>query len=66
MDRRSITVIIDDAGQTTVEAHGYTGGSCVKATAPLTKALIGGAADKSIKKSEYNQQEVSPRLRELQ
>jgi hypothetical protein len=50
---RKITIIIDKEGQTQVEANGYQGGSCVKATTPLTKTLIGGAPTESVKKPEF-------------
>lgn len=52
---RSMTVIVDGMGQTTVEAHGYVGGKCKQATAPLTGALIGGSADESKVKPEFYQ-----------
>lgn len=52
---RGITVTIDKEGQVQVEAHGYTGGRCVKATAPLTGALIGGHPASDVKKPEFYQ-----------
>ena len=54
MSQRKIVVIIDNDGETRVEAIGYTGGKCVLATAPLTKALI-GTPTHSVKKPEYYQ-----------
>lgn len=38
---RGISIIIDNDGQTTIEAKGYKGAGCTTATAPLSKALIG-------------------------
>ena len=52
---RKISITIDPQGQTQVEAHDYKGGTCVKATAPLTKALIGSSPDQSVKKPEFYQ-----------
>jgi hypothetical protein len=50
---KKIVITIDPEGQTQVEAFGYKGGTCVKATAPLTQVLIGGSPDQSVKKPEF-------------
>lgn len=63
---RKITVVIDNMGQTTVEASGYTGGSCVKATAPLTQALIGGNPEESKKKAEFYQPDAVNKVLEFE
>jgi len=51
---RKIVITIDNDGETTVEAVGHKGGTCVKATQPLTQALI-GTPTTSIKKPEFYQ-----------
>jgi hypothetical protein len=53
MNPKKLVITIDPQGQTQVEAFGHKGGSCVKAMAPLTKALIGGMPTESIKKPEF-------------
>jgi len=42
MGQKKITVIIDKAGRPTIEAHGFTGQSCKKATKPIEDAFRGG------------------------
>ena len=49
-----ITIIVDTDGSTTIEASGYTGGSCVKATQPLKDVLIGEQPARQVLKPEYN------------
>lgn len=63
---KTITIIVDTDGSTTIEASGYTGGSCVKATQPLKDALIGEQPDKQVLKPEYNLPEtkVAERVRQ--
>lgn len=63
---RKITVLVDQLGQTTVEASGYTGGTCLKATAPLTQALIGGNPAESAKKPEFFQAETGTKVLEFE
>lgn len=63
MDRK-ITITIDTEGKTQVEAHGYKGGTCTKATEPLTKALIGAKPDSDEKKPEFYQADVQVRVAE--
>ncbi len=60
---RKIEITISNEGEAKVEAFGYTGGSCIKATAPLKKALIGTPAAEA-KKPEFYQTEITPLLRE--
>jgi hypothetical protein len=55
---KTITIIVAVDGNTTIEANGYTGGSCVKATQPLKDALIGEQPDKQTLKPEYNLPEI--------
>lgn len=55
MNPKKIVITIDPQGETQVEAFGHKGGSCVKAMAPLTKALIGGQPATSVKKPEFYQ-----------
>jgi hypothetical protein len=62
---RSIEIIIDNDGETKVEAHGYRGGKCVAATAPLTKALI-GTPTTHIKKPDYYQGDHAAKVREME
>jgi hypothetical protein len=63
---KKIVVTIDPEGQTQVEAFGYKGGTCVKATAPLTQALIGGLPDQSVKKPEFFQGDATVKVRETE
>jgi len=63
---RKITIVIDGQGETQVEAHGYKGGTCVKATAPLTKTLIGGSPEQSVKKPEFYQGDFTAKVRETE
>lgn len=51
---KKITVSVARDGETKVEASGFSGGTCVQSTAPLTKALIGENPDSSIKKPEFH------------
>jgi len=60
---RKIEIIIDNQGETKIEASGYVGGSCVKATAPLKQALIGTPAAEA-KKPEFYQTEITQKLME--
>ena len=62
---RHIEIIIDPEGETKVEAHGYKGGKCMQATAPLTKALI-GTSTQHVKKPEYYQGDHQTAQRELE
>ena len=61
---KKIVITIDPEGETQVEAFGYKGGSCVKATAPLTQALIGGAPDQSTKKPEFYSGDFTMKVQE--
>ena len=49
---KTITVIIDDDGNATIETHGYTGSSCADATRAL-EAALGGEIQKIERKPEY-------------
>jgi len=62
---RGIEIIINEDGETKVEAHGYTGGRCMKATAPLTKALI-GTPTTHVKKPEYYQGDHQTAMKETE
>lgn len=62
---RRIEIIIDQEGETKVEAHGYKGGKCMQATAPLTKALI-GTPTAHIKKPEFYQGDHQAAVRETE
>ena len=63
---KKIVVTIDPEGQTQVEAFGYKGGTCVKATAPLTQALIGGLPNQAVKKPEFFQGDATVKVREVE
>lgn len=54
---KTIIVNVDSEGQVEIEAVGYKGQSCSKATAALEKAL--GLAKTSKKKPEYYQTETT-------
>lgn len=43
MSEQKVHVTIDPTGKVTIEAVGFTGGSCEAATASLEAALSGGA-----------------------
>lgn len=45
-------ITIDDKGEIKLEAHGYTGNSCVKASEKL-EAAIGGGKDRTLKAAFY-------------
>lgn len=62
---KRIEIIIDNEGETQVEAHGYKGGKCMQATAPLTKALI-GTPTTHVKKPEFYQGDHTQQVRELE
>ena len=62
---RKIEITIDEQGETKVEAFGYTGGKCMQATAPLTKALI-GTPTQHIIKPEYYQGDHQTVLKETE
>lgn len=50
MSEKYIDVVVDDAGGIVIEAHGFTGGACLKETAALEKAL--GKVTKRTMKAE--------------
>jgi hypothetical protein len=62
---RGISIIIDNDGETKVEAVGYKGAGCTKATAPLTAALIGSTTT-HLKLPAYYQADHSTAIREAQ
>jgi len=51
---KTIKVTLDETGAMTIEAIGFKGAECEKATAELERAL--GVARNKRKKPEYNQQ----------
>ena len=51
---KRIEITVDEDGEVTIEAFGYKGGACVKATQPLSDALI-GTPTHSVKKPEFYQ-----------
>ncbi len=51
---KTITVDIDAEGEVNIEASGFKGGSCTKATADLVTALGGDPAD-FVAKPEYQE-----------
>jgi hypothetical protein len=64
MSQKKIVVTIDLSGEVQVEAIGHRGGTCVKATAPLTKTLVGGTPTSSVKKPEFFQGDIAPRVQQ--
>ncbi len=52
--RRTIEIIIGTAGEIQIDAVGFTGPDCEKATEFLEEAL--GVVGKKVKKPEYHQQ----------
>ena len=63
--RKKIITVVDDQGNITIEAFGFTGGSCMKATAGLRKDLVGDRA-KNVKKPEYYQPEIAENVKETE
>jgi hypothetical protein len=55
---KKIVVTISDDGETQVEAMGYRGSGCVKASDPLVKALLGETRNET-KKPEFYQPEFN-------
>lgn len=55
---KTVEITIDPDGGVTIEATGFKGGSCERATKALEEAM--GVAGKRDKKPSYYQQEVSP------
>jgi hypothetical protein len=51
---KTIQITIDVDGSVSIEASGYTGGSCVKATQPLKEVLIGEKPQSQQFKPEFN------------
>ncbi len=45
MNTKRITVVIDEVGRPTIEAHGYTGNACKSATKPIEDAFDGADCD---------------------
>lgn len=62
---KKIEITIDNDGQTTVEAKGYKGAGCTKATAPLSKALI-GTPTSHVKLPAYYQADHTLQLKETE
>jgi hypothetical protein len=62
---KTIEVIIDNEGQTTIEAKGYKGAGCMKATAPLSKALI-GTPTSHVKLPTYYQADHTLQIKETE
>ena len=54
MIQKQIEVIIDADGNISIDAHGFKGADCQKATAFLEKAL--GTSRAVIKKKEFHEQ----------
>jgi hypothetical protein len=62
---RKIVVTVGNDGESTVEAVGHRGGSCVLATQPLRKSLIGTPSSATIK-PEYYQGDNKAAVRETE
>ncbi len=60
---KRIEITVDEDGEVTIEAFGYTGGSCVKATQPLSDALI-GTPTHNVKKPEFYQPDNTQKQQE--
>lgn len=54
---KTLTVDVSPEGEVTIEAAGFRGNACEKATAALEKAL--GMPGKRQRKPEYSQEEVA-------
>jgi hypothetical protein len=63
--RKEIKVVVANDGEITIEASGYKGGSCLKATAGLRKDLVGDRAN-SQKKPEFYQPEIAENVKETE
>jgi len=51
---KSIEIIVSPSGEVSIDAVGFKGADCERATAYLEKAL--GVQDRKVKKPEYRQQ----------
>ena len=58
--RKEIKVVVANDGEITIEASGYKGGSCLKATAGL------GDRANSQKKPEFYQPEIAENVKETE
>lgn len=65
LNDKRIEIIVSPEGEVKIEAFGYRGKGCTKATQPLTKALVGTPTHEKIK-NEYYQHPVTEQLKELQ
>lgn len=61
MAERYIDVVVDDDGKVTIEAHGFTGGACLKETAEIEKAL--GKVTKRTMKAESRDVKVADKAK---
>jgi hypothetical protein len=58
--KKTITVQIDPAGKTTIEAHGFQGQGCLAATAYLEEALGTPVGDRTLKPEIKQQTRSTP------
>ena len=63
--RKEIKVVVANDGEITIEASGYKGGSCLKATAGLRKDLVGDRANRQ-KQPEFYQREIAENVKETE
>jgi hypothetical protein len=63
---KTIRIIIEEDGAVGIEATGYTGGSCVKATQPLKDTLIGEKPESQEFKPEFRlpEQKIAERIKQ--
>jgi hypothetical protein len=54
---KSIEIIVSPSGEVSIDAVGFKGADCERATAYLEKAL--GVQDRKVKKPEYRQRQQS-------
>lgn len=51
MAKKEIIVDIDKTGEVQIEARGYSGNECLKATKSIEQALGGGVEERKMKKN---------------
>ncbi len=64
MTQRTIEITFSPSGEIKIDAIGFTGADCEKATAFLEKAL--GTAKAKTRKPEYYRRSANPRVQRLE
>lgn len=63
--QRKIKIKIDQLGNPTIEAEGFVGSSCERATAPIEQALAGtGPVTRDLKENYYASEEATDQIQQ--